>query len=274
VAADPERPGHGLYRLSNGHKIRDEAPPGDFNFKKAFIHSSNSYFVNYGLKVGAENIVRVGREFHLGERTGLFPGHETGGNFPTLAEVQSSDWRAGETANLSIGQGDIDVTPMQMAVMVSAIANDGNNVFWPRLVQRVEPLDAGSGQTATNFPAGRVRDRVAIHPHNLNLLRAAMLADVEEKDGTGTSAAVPGITICGKTGTAQVQDSHGHETGRNLWFASYAPYENPRYAVVVMVESSSGGFGGTVCAPIAHDIYAAIVKKESPSPARTLAARE
>ena len=271
VDPNPLLPSHGCYMLG-GRRIRDEAPPGDYNFKKAFIHSSNSYFVNYGLRVGAENIVRVGREFCLGERTGLFANQETRGNFPTLEEVQDSDWRAGETANLCIGQGDIDVTPMQMAVMVAAIAN-GGYVLWPRLVQRIEPLEAGAGPT-TNFPAGLVRNRVQIHPRTLNLLRAAMLADVEEKDGTGTAAAVPGITICGKTGTAQVQDSAGHETGRNLWFASYAPYENPRYAVVVMVESSTGGFGGTICAPIAHDIYAAIVKKETPPPLRVLASRD
>jgi penicillin-binding protein 2 len=272
VEPNPERPDHGLYRLPNGHKIRDEAPPGDYNFKKAFIHSSNSYFVHYGLRAGAENIVRVGREFHLGERTGLFAGQETRGNFPTIEQVQDSSWRDGDTANLSIGQGDIDVTPMQMAVMVSAIAN-GGYVLWPRLVQRIEPMNAADGEVTTNFPGGQVRDRVSIHPRNLNLLREAMLADVEDKgQGTGTQAAVPGITICGKTGTAQVQDSAGREIGRNLWFASYAPFENPRYAVVVMVQSSGGGFGGTVCAPIAHDIYEAILKKETPPRLRVLAA--
>jgi cell division protein FtsI/penicillin-binding protein 2 len=106
----------------------------------------------------------------------------------------------------------------------------------------------------------------------LNLLHEAMLADVGEKDGTGTAAAVPGMKICGKTGTAQVEDAAGRETGRNLWFASYAPYDNPHYAVVVMVQSTGGGFGGTLCAPIAHDIYAAILKKETAPPARALAA--
>jgi penicillin-binding protein 2 len=214
----------------------------------------------------------VGREFHLGERTGLFAGQETRGNFPTIEQVQDSSWRDGDTANLSIGQGDIDVTPMQMAVMVSAIAN-GGYVLWPRLVQRIEPMNAADGEVTTNFPGGQVRDRVSIHPRTLNLLREAMLADVEDKgQGTGTQAAVPGITICGKTGTAQVQDSAGREIGRNLWFASYAPFENPRYAVVVMVQSSGGGFGGTVCAPIAHDIYEAILKKETPPRLRVLAA--
>ncbi len=271
VEANPRIPNHGCYLLG-GRVIRDEAPPGDYNFKKAFIHSSNSYFVNYGLRAGAESIVRVGKEFHLGERTGLFANQETRGNFPTLEEVRNSQWRAGETANLCIGQGEIDVTPMQMAVMVAAIAN-GGCVLWPRLVQRIEPLDPVTGQGGTNFPAGLVRDRLTVGARNLNLLRAAMLADVEEKDGTGTASAVPGMKVCGKTGTAQVQDSSGHETGRNLWFASYAPYESPRYSVVVMVESSTGGFGGTICAPIAHDIYQAIVKKETALPGRALATR-
>jgi len=271
VDPNPDRPDKGCYML--GHrKIRDEAPPGDYNFKKAFIHSSNSYFVHDGLQVAkAENIVRVGEEFHLGERTGLFPRHETGGNFPTLGNVQASDWRDGDTANLCIGQGDIAVTPLQMAVMVSAIAN-GGTVLWPRLAQRIEPLEAGSGGAVTNFPAGLIRGHVSVHPRTLNLLHEAMLADVGEKDGTGTAAAVPGMKICGKTGTAQVEDAAGRETGRNLWFASYAPYDNPHYAVVVMVQSTGGGFGGTLCAPIAHDIYAAILKKETAPPARALAA--
>jgi penicillin-binding protein 2 len=266
VEADPDKPDHGCIHIGR-RKIRDEAPPGEYSFKKAFIHSSNSYFVHYGLRAGAENIVRVGHEFHLGERTGLFAGQETRGNFPTLSEVR--DWRDGETANLCIGQGDIDVTPMQMAVMVAAIAN-GGYVLWPRLVQRIESMEPGG--VITNIPAAQIRDRVIIHPRNLALLRDAMRADVGEKDGTGTAAAVPGMEVCGKTGTAQVQDSAGREIARNLWFASYAPYQNPRYAVVVMVVSTSGGFGGTVCAPIAHDIYTAILQKETPAQPRILAA--
>jgi penicillin-binding protein 2 len=270
VEADPDKPTHGYIKVGK-HKIHDEAPPGTYNFKKAFIHSSNSYFVHYGMVAGAPSIVRVGREFHLGERTGLFASQETRGNFPTQKEVEDSDWRAGETANLCIGQGDLDVTPVQMAVMVAAIAN-GGYVLWPRLVERIEPLNASASEVTTNFPSSLVRDRVHVHPRNLNFLRQAMLADVGEKDGTGTAAAVPGMTICGKTGTAQVQDSTGREIRRNLWFASYAPFDRPHYAVVVMVESTTGGFGGTVCAPIAHDIYEEIQRKETPVATRVLAA--
>ena len=271
VEANPNEPAKGCFHL--GHRvIRDEAGPGDYNFKKAFADSSNSYFVNYGLLTGPENIVRVGREFHLGERTGLFAGQETRGNFPTPEQVGSRDWRAGETANLCIGQGDIDVTPVQMAVMVAAVAN-GGYVLWPQLVKRIEPLDAADGGAVTNFPTGLVRDRVTMSPRTLKLLHEAMLADVEE-DGTGKGVAMAGLRICGKTGTAQVSDPFGHEIGRNLWFASYAPYENPKYAVVVMVQTAGGGFGSTVCVPIAKDIYEAILKKQTAPAARLLAARD
>jgi len=98
--------------------------------------------------------------------------------------------------------------------MISAIANNGT-VLWPRLIQRIEPQDPASGEAATNFPAGVVRDKLDVHPRSLNILRDAMLADVNSSEGSGTRAAVPGLNICAKTGTAQVQDSQNHTTGYN-----------------------------------------------------------
>jgi penicillin-binding protein 2 len=140
-------------------------------------------------------------------------------------------------------------------------------VLWPRLVQRIEPQNPASGETAANFPAGRVRDEIGVSQRSLKILRDAMLGETEDPDGTGKAALVSGLHICGKTGTAQVQDSANRLTGYNFWFASFAPYENPKYAVVVMVQSEGRGSGGLVCAPIAHDIYAEILKKESaPAP--------
>ena len=171
---------------------------------------------------------------------------------------------------MCIGQGEVAVTPVQMAVMVSAIAN-GGKVLWPRLIDRIEPQDPATGEAATNFPSGRVRNELDVHARSLKILRDAMLADVNSSEGTGTAAAVDGLHICGKTGTAQVQDASNKLTGYNFWFASYAPYENPKYAVVVMVESAGSGSGGTVCAPIAHDIYETILKKQNAATAKTLA---
>ena len=264
VEADPARPGRGCIHIGK-RKIEDTAPPGPYSFKRALIHSSNAYFINYGMTVaGVPNIVRMGQEFHLGERTGLFTNSETPGHFPSFARVSPSHgWRDGDTANLCIGQGEVDVTPIQIAVMISAIAN-GGTVWWPRIVQRIEPQDPASGDVVTNFPAGVVRDRLTVHPRNLNILRDAMLDDVASAEGSGRDAAVTGLNIAAKTGTAQVQDDRNRLIGHNYWFASFAPYENPKYAVVVLVQSpTEGGSGGSNCGPIAHDVYEAILKKET-----------
>lgn len=269
VQANPENPAKGICYVGR-RAIKDTAPPGSYDFRKAFIHSSNSYFITNGLRAGVENIIRIGEKFHLGERTGLFTSQETRGNFPSLARVTSRDWRDGDTANLCIGQGELAVTPIQMAVMVSAIAN-GGKVLWPRIVDRIEPQDPATGQVASQFPAGVVRDELGLQPRSLKILRDAMFADVGSSEGTGTAAAVAGMQVCGKTGTAQVQDASNKLTGYNFWFASFAPYEKPRYAVVVMVESAGSGSGGTVCAPIAHDIYETILKKENARAAKVLA---
>ncbi len=240
------------------------APPGQYNFRRAIIESCNTYFITIGLRAEIENIVRMAGKFHFGEGMDLPTRQETRGIFPTLKQVQSSDWRDGDTANICIGQGEMAVTPMQMAVAYAAIAN-GGTVLWPRLVERIEPQDPASGEVATNFPSGLVRDEIGVSARNLKILHDAMLAETVE--GTGQAAQVPGLQICGKTGTAQVMNERNQEIDRTTWFASFAPYENPRYAVVVMVES--GTFGGPTCAPIAHDIYAEILKKENTPAAKT-----
>ncbi|MDR3457444.1 MAG: penicillin-binding transpeptidase domain-containing protein [Verrucomicrobiae bacterium] len=262
VEADPTRPGKGCIWIGK-RKIDDTAPPGDYNFKKALIHSSNAYFIHHGMIVGVPKIIRIGEEFHLGERTGLFANQETAGHLPSAAKVASRDWRDGDTANLCIGQGDVDVTPIQIAVMISAIAN-GGTVWRPRIVARIEPQDPATGGTATVFSGGRVWDRLTVHPRSLNILRDAMLDDVASSEGSGRDAAVPGLNIAAKTGTAQVQDDRNRLIGHNYWFASFAPYESPKYAVVVLVQSATeGGSGGSTCGPIAREVYQEILKKET-----------
>jgi len=246
--------------------ITDLAPPGQYNLRSAIIYSCNTYFITVGLRAGIDNIVRMAEKFHFGERTGLPTRQETRGELPSLARVHDG-WRDGDTANLCIGQGELSVTPLQMAVAYSAIAN-GGKVFWPRLVARIEPQDPASREMTTNFPSALVRDQIGVSARNLKILRDAMLAETVE--GTGQPAQVPGLKICGKTGTAEVMNSRSQKIDRTTWFASFAPYENPRYAVVVMVES--GTFGGPTCAPIAHDIYEMILEKEKTAGGRILAA--
>ena len=247
----------GYVYVGNRH-ITDLAPPGRYNFRRAIIESCNTYFVTIGLRTHIEKIVQLAEKFHFGERTGLPTRQETGGIFPTPKQVTASGWRDGDSANICIGQGEMAVTPLQMAVAYSAIAN-GGTVLWPRLVERIESQDPASGEAPTIFPSGLARDHLGVSARSLKILRDAMLAETVE--GTGQPAQVPGLQICGKTGTAEVMNSRNEKIDRTTWFASFAPYESPRYAVVVMVES--GTFGGPTCAPIAHDIYEEILKKEN-----------
>ena len=239
----------GYFQLGK-RNIHDTARPGDYNFRRAFKASSNTYFITHGLRCGIRRVVAMGNRFHLGELTSVLSRQEVEGEFPTLQQV-SHAWSDGDTANLSIGQGPITVTPIQMAVMTSAIAN-GGKVLWPRVVMSIEPPEFRPDDPKTEFPAGRVREDLNIHPQHMNVLREAMLADVEDADGTGRRAGVPGMHVCGKTGTAEVK--HGNQRVDQItWFVSFAPFENPRYTVVVMIES--GVSGGSSCAPVAEQIY-------------------
>jgi len=255
--ANPAEPNNACYYIGN-RPIRDTAPPGDYQFRRALKLSSNSYFIHAGLRTGIQKIVELGRRFHFGERSGLTTRQEVAGYFPPLERIRSG-WTDGNTANVCIGQDPILATPLQIAVMTAAIAN-GGKVLWPRLVDRIESQDVsvqGGGQI---FQQGSVRDELKVRPESLKVLHGAMLADVEDADGTGKEAAVEGLRICGKTGTAQIKDEHGKKTGQTTWFASFAPYGSPRYAVVVMVVD--GASGGKTCAPIAGKIYRTILERE------------
>ena len=232
----------------------DLAPAGTYDFRRALKMSCNTYFISNGVyRAGISNIVRLAQRFHLGERTGLPTRQEVSGNFPSLKRV-SSGWHPADTGNLCIGQGPMDVTPIQMAVVTAAIAN-GGKVLRPRLVQRMEPQGLAWAGPMRN-PAAEVRDELDVKPRNLQILREAMLADVEDADGTGARAAVPGLRIAGKTGTAEVKDAGGAAIADITWFISFAPYEDSRYAVVAMVEG--GKSGGYTCAPIVQKIYTVI----------------
>ena len=256
---NPADPAHG--HIVFAHRlIKDTAPPGIYDFKRGFIRSSNFYFITNGMRFGIENVVRLGERLHLGERTGLPTRQEVGGTFPRLQGLKRS-WSLINGPQLCIGQGPIDVTPLQMAVMISAIAN-GGKVLYPRLVDRIEPQGPLDANEIVSFPPRPPRDELGVRPRTLEVIREAMLADVEDKEeGTGKAAAVEGMRICGKTGTAQVKDAEARLIDHITWFASFAPYEQPRYVVIVMVEG--GASGGGTCGPIASKIYQAIQFQEA-----------
>ena len=231
-----------------------EGGHGHVDTRSALIHSCNIFFYQAGLKVGPAAIARYAEAFGLGSPSGIDLGGEKPGLVPFVdgrRRVDGRKWQAGDTVNMSIGQGQVLVTPMQVARMMSAVANGG--VLWrPRLVQRVERVDGLLAYSS----ASKMTGRVDLSPIVWAFLRHA-LSGVVNEGGTGGAARIPGIDVAGKTGTAQsINKSDAAKGQDHAWFASFAPVQDPEVVVVGLVER--GGKGGQVAAPIARQIYQAI----------------
>jgi penicillin-binding protein 2 len=244
---------NGEFHLGNW-TFKDWKPGGHghVDLHSAIAQSCDIFFYQAGLKVGGDTMARYAQAFGLGAPTGIDLGGERFGLVPFSGSRRRGKrpWQAGDTVNMSIGQGQLLVTPLQIARMMAAVANGG--VLWkPRLVQRVERADG----TLAYESSSRMTDRVELSPVVWTFLRHA-LADVV-KEGTGGLARVPGLDIAGKTGTAQtIAKSDASKGQDHAWFASFAPADDPQVVVVVLVER--GGKGGQVAAPIARQIYEAI----------------
>jgi penicillin-binding protein 2 len=261
---NPLKPTQGIFE-EEGYRIDDTAPPGDYDFERAFYHSSNSYFCHYGMKAGLRKLLEVARRFHLGEKTDFATHEEVAGDVP-LPEQAGKKMPLNSGPYVAIGQ-EITVTPLQMTGMIAAIAN-GGTIFWPRIVSHA--ISPETKEVEELFPKARVRDQVKINPRHLQIIRQAMLQDTEHPGANGYDAfhfpdgspRLSNFHVAGKTGTAQVK-STALDYKLVTWFDSYGPYEDPRYAVVVMV--LDGGSGGATCGPVARKIYDAIVKREQTS---------
>jgi penicillin-binding protein 2 len=227
---------------------------GSVDLLGAIRESCNVFFYEKGLKVGGPVIAKYASAFGLGEATQIdLPGEKLGLiPQPRLRrDKRVGGWHAGETVNMSIGQGAVLVTPMQIARFMSAVANGG--VLWkPRLVQRIERPDKG----VVWSDGGSVTGHVELSPMVWAFLRRSLWSVVNE-NGTGAGARIAGLDIAGKTGTAQMIAKSKAEKGQDhAWFASFAPVSEPEAVVIVLVER--GGKGGQVAAPIARKILNAI----------------
>jgi len=242
----------------NGH--------GSLSLETALKVSCNAFFYQYGNAAGIENIVAVGNMLGLGQKSGLPLSGEVPGILPGpewLAQNYPRErWSSGYTANTSIGQGFVLVSPLQMAVVAASVAN-GGTVYYPRLVEKVVTQD---GTVLLQEPAkvrADLKTDAGLTAADIERVRRGMWEVVNEGGGTGGRARSKDIQVAGKTGTAQnwiVRD--GRRVQDNLvWFVSFAPYDNPKYAICVMVEG--GEAGGRVAAPIAGEIYKQALAIES-----------
>ena len=231
-----------------------EGGHGTLDLHRALAQSCNIFFYQAGLKIGGAALARYATAFGLGQPTGIaLPGDKPGliPEPPGRRERKGRSWSAGDVVNMSIGQGALLVTPMQVARMMAAVANGG--VLWkPRLVQRIERPDRG----VLWQDGGQVNGHVELSPVVWAFLRASLWSAVNE-GGTGAAARIPGLDVAGKTGTAQTIAKSKASSGQDhAWFASFAPVRDPEVVVVVLVER--GGKGGQVAAPIAKKILNAI----------------
>jgi penicillin-binding protein 2 len=236
------------------------APHGTLTLPDALKYSCNAFFYQYGNEAGIENIVATGKALGLGDPTGLPLTGEDPGILPGpewLKSVSPNErWSSGYTANVAIGQGSVEASPIQMAMVISAIANRGIS-YKPRLIYRVvdqqghDVKEEDGSFVAPPQPQIRANLRDAgITVDQIELIRRGLWKVVNEPGGTGKKAQVKGVEVAGKTGTAQFW--RGNVKDNHTWFLCFAPYQEPKYAICVMVQGAKSG--GSVSAPIAQKI--------------------
>ena len=242
----------GEYRVGNRtFKCWEEYGHGRIDLEEAIIDSCDVYFYQLGLKVGVEKIAHFSSLFGLGESTGIDLLSEGQGLVPSPGwkrKNRDDSWYHGDTANLSIGQGYILTTPLQMFRVISAVAN-GGYLVQPYLVKRIVDIDGKVVQENSHPPKKKIR----LSTSTLKFLQGSLAGVVRE--GTGWRARNKTVSISGKTGTAQTSD----EERPHNWFLSYAPSDKPRLAAVVLVENREEDI--SIAAQISGRIFSRIFEK-------------
>jgi penicillin-binding protein 2 len=231
---------------------------GHVGLHEAIVDSCNVFFYTLGKNLGIDRIAKYMTTMGLGPRTGIDIPNENLGIMPSTEwkkRVLNQNWYPGETISVAIGQGYVEVTPLQATVAMGGLAS-GGRVIQPHFV-RPETMEA-KGFQAPNIHI----QEYPIHQTTVDIVTRAMWGVVNE-GGTGTRAAVPGFDVAGKTGTAQVvgKQSYGKNFEDNAWFVGFAPYRNPEIAVGVFIEH--GGHGGSAAAPVAHAIFDTYYRKKT-----------
>jgi penicillin-binding protein 2 len=228
---------------------------GTLDALAAIKHSCDVWFYQEGMKTGVDAITKYATELGLGLPTGFELGRDQAGLVPTPTwkRVQKGErWWDGDTAQLAIGQSYLLATPLQMACVAATWGNRGTR-WQPFIVKRIEKPNG----EILHEQQPEVRGRVSASPQNIEFVRQAMLGAIQATDGTGHRAAVLGLSVAGKTGTAEFDTREGRI--KRVWFIGFAPYENPQIALAVLIEDGESG-GGTA-APVAGKILAAIFQK-------------
>jgi penicillin-binding protein 2 len=228
---------------------------GSVDLHSGLVHSCDTFFYNVGNRLGIDRIAQYAEMVGYGRKTGIDLPHEAEGLVPsTKWKIRNfrERWYPSETISVAIGQGATTVTPLQMAVAIGGIAV-GGMWFQPHMVK----------DTAHLVPARRAE----VNLENIQKVIDGMYGVVNEPGGTGVRARLPGIEVCGKTGTAQLASNtllkgtaYGETHKDNAWFVGFAPRKNPEIVVVAFFEN---GQHGQLAAPIVRDVLKAYFDKKA-----------
>ena len=227
---------------------------GSLGLSDALMRSCNCFFYQYGNAAGIDQITRVGKMLGLGERTGIELDEEDPGILPNPQWLRMNSpqdrWSSGYTANVSIGQGSVLASPLQMASVAGAVAS--GKCFKPHLLYEVRD---GAEVVEPHKPVMRADLSQHFPDSDLELVRKGMWKVVNDAGGTAKAARITGVEVAGKTGTAQNwrRDERNNRLEDNhTLFISFAPYVNAKFAVCVIVQG--GKSGGGCAAPVAQRV--------------------
>src|SRR5881398_1377438 len=234
---------------------------GALNFVQALTESCDTWFYQVGIKTGSGPIIDWASKLGFGAKCGIPLRGEAEGRIPNDEYMKATHGRKllnGDIANLSIGQGDTQITPLQMA-QAMAIVGNGGRFYQTRLVSQVQSVDH---EIVTAYQL-REKRALDVSAETMEEVRAGMIEVVNGPNGTGHEAQLDGVSVAGKTGTAQWGPKNKERTA--AWFAGFLPAEEPRYAFAAIYEGDVGSkvHGGSTAAPMIADIFQEIYKGTS-----------
>jgi penicillin-binding protein 2 len=258
-------PGYGVF-YGQMHKcwVYGKKSHGVVNLHEAIVQSCDVFFYNVGQRMGIDTISKYAKMLGLGARTGIDMPSEEAGLVPSeewVQRVYHHKWYPGSTISVSIGQGSVMVTPLQVAYVIGGIAS-GGEFKQPHLMKDAQNIGA---------------KHVELAESTVEQVTQGMYGVINEAGGTGNSIKLQGIEFCGKSGTAQMMSYSaasrlGLGKGKNDgWFVGFAPRRDPEIVVAAVVEDTSE-HGGTAAGPVVRDIVKAYYdKKEKKSQGQSTA---
>ncbi len=250
----------GMYYGNREYHCWRKQGHGTLSVHRAIVGSCDVFFYQVGIHLGIDRLAQWARMMGLGEKSGIDLDNERPGVMPSSLWKEKrfrQRWYPAETLSVAIGQGYVNATPLQMAMVAAEIANGGTR-YKPQFVKEEEALD---GSVVKRFPP-IVEQRLPIDPTVLDIVRSAMCDVVASPSGTGHAVHLDNVAVCGKTGTAQVVKEAGNaripEDKEPLkyrdhgWFIAYAPSDHPQIAIAAVIEH--GGHGGSSAGPVVKQV--------------------